>query len=88
MAIGLHVFFKGKVQGVGFRFAVRRFARELSINGWIRNLEDGRVEMYAEGETEAMGSLLTMLDEKFEIEEKDVSEDPQHLSDPGFVIRH
>ena len=44
----------GLVQGVGFRFFVNRAAALEGIHGWVRNLPDGRVEIRAEGETEAL----------------------------------
>ena len=44
----------GRVQGVGFRYFVQSVAVRESIRGWVRNLEDGRVETAAAGEAEAM----------------------------------
>ncbi len=38
----------GRVQGVGFRWFVRRHAHTLGINGWVRNNRDGSVEIWAE----------------------------------------
>ena len=44
----------GRVQGVGFRYFVQGIAVRESIRGWVRNLDDGRVETAAAGETDAM----------------------------------
>jgi acylphosphatase len=49
--IAQHVFFEGRVQGVGFRYSVRQIATGFDVAGWIRNLPDGRVEMLASGES-------------------------------------
>ena len=45
----------GRVQGVGFRYFAADAAAREGISGWVRNLGDGRVEMAAEGEAEALG---------------------------------
>jgi acylphosphatase len=44
------VFYKGKVQGVGFRYTVKRIAGGFEVLGWVRNLPDGRVELQAMSE--------------------------------------
>ncbi len=44
----LHIIVKGTVQGVGFRWFVRKTARHLDVSGWVRNLTDGSVEIEAE----------------------------------------
>jgi len=43
------VLFSGRVQGVGFRFTTESIARRFSVTGFVRNLDDGRVELVAEG---------------------------------------
>lgn len=47
----------GRVQGVGFRYFARRAARALGLKGWVRNREDGAVEVVATGGAEALASL-------------------------------
>lgn len=42
------------MQGVGFRYFTERVAAQHGINGWVRNMADGRVEIEAEGDAEAM----------------------------------
>lgn len=50
-------FIRGRVQGVGFRYFVERIAAELGITGYTRNLDDGRVEVYAVGTKEQLTEL-------------------------------
>lgn len=47
----------GRVQGVFYRAACRREAQALGIAGWAKNLDDGRVEVVAEGEAETVAAL-------------------------------
>ena len=44
-----HILFEGDVQFVGFRYTARLIARKLGLTGWVRNLEDGRVEAEVQG---------------------------------------
>ncbi len=48
----------GLVQGVFFRREISYLARQLGIKGWTRNLPDGRVEVVAEGEKDALDRLI------------------------------
>ncbi|MBN1894472.1 acylphosphatase [bacterium] len=50
MQVRAHIRVTGMVQGVGFRFFVHRLAREYRMTGWVRNLQDGDVEILLEGE--------------------------------------
>jgi len=53
-----HVFYSGRVQGVGFRYTAERLAMELVLNGFVKNLPDGRVELVCEGPKKQIESLL------------------------------
>jgi len=52
----------GTVQGVGFRYFVHRLARGLKLNGFVRNLRDGRVEVYAIAPGESLIALRRELE--------------------------
>ena len=52
------IFVSGRVQGVGFRDWVVRTAQRSGLTGWVRNLKDGRVEIVAAGDEEALQALV------------------------------
>jgi acylphosphatase len=52
---------RGRVQGVGFRWFVERAARELGLTGYVKNLDDGRVEVYAVGPPGKLAELENRL---------------------------
>jgi acylphosphatase len=54
-------FVSGRVQGVGFRFFAERTAGSLGVGGYVRNLFDGRVEVYAIGSAQQMDALKSAL---------------------------
>lgn len=54
----LHAFISGRVQGVWYRANTQKTARALHLTGWVRNLEDGRVELLATGDPESLKQLL------------------------------
>ena len=53
-----HVFIRGFVQGVNFRNAMKHEADTLGIVGWVKNLEDGRVEGIIEGTPDAVQRMI------------------------------
>jgi acylphosphatase len=57
----LHFLVQGRVQGVGFRWFVHREASELELRGWVRNTEDGDVEVVASGTVEDLAELRASL---------------------------
>ena len=57
------VFYEGHVQGVGFRFTVKQIARGYDVIGWVRNLDDGRVELQAGGEEAEVAAFLEAIAE-------------------------
>ncbi|HEX4065460.1 MAG TPA: acylphosphatase [Acidobacteriaceae bacterium] len=56
-----HYLVKGRVQGVGFRWFVHREAAALDLSGWVRNTEDGHVEVLASGESQVLAELAQAL---------------------------
>lgn len=86
--IAKRYFFTGHVQGVGFRYHTHSIAAAYPVHGFVQNLADGRVEMYAEGEEEVLASLLQAIQEKFTgyIQSYEV-QDVAALQLKGFEIR-
>ena len=56
----VRVFISGFVQGVGFRQFIKRKARELELNGWVKNLPDGRVEAVFQGSKEKIEQMILL----------------------------
>ena len=56
-----HIFFYGRVQGVGFRYYAVQKANQLGLTGWVKNLYDGSVEMEVEGQEEVIDQLIIFL---------------------------
>lgn len=57
----LHFLIQGRVQGVGFRWFVHREASELELRGWVRNTEDGDVEVVVSGAAQDLDELRSSL---------------------------
>lgn len=84
-----HVFVSGHVQGVYFRATTRETATEVGVDGWVRNLDDGRVEAVFEGPERAVESMIEFCHEGSEasiVDDVDVTyEAPERVD--GFRIR-
>ncbi|WP_256686940.1 acylphosphatase [Halococcus qingdaonensis] len=84
-----HVFVSGRVQGVAFRANTRNTAREIGVDGWVQNLDDGRVEAVFEGEEESVERMVEWCHDgspAAEVESVDAEYgDPEGLSE--FEIR-
>ena len=85
-----HIYFTGRVQGVGFRFQAGWAAKRLNLTGWVRNLPDGRVEMEVQGEPLAIEQLLKGLnnDTYIQIHYIDSSEIPLKEGERSFRTQY
>ncbi len=83
-----HVFFSGRVQGVFFRAFTKENADKLGINGWVRNLPDGRVEAVFEGPKDKVEKLIHICrydHPRAKVEDVEITyENPENLK--GFKI--
>jgi acylphosphatase len=83
------VFFTGRVQGVGFRYATLQVAREFEVSGFAANLPDGRVQVEAEGEESEVRAFVEAVGERMhgfirKTERKSSREKPEYS---GFIIK-
>ena len=56
-----NIIVKGRVQGVGFRYFVQGIARQMKLTGWVKNLDNGNVELEAQSEANLLDGLLDKL---------------------------
>lgn len=64
MKVRKHIYFSGRVQGVGFRYRSVYIAQSLGLTGWVKNLWDDRVEMEIQGEEAVIQEFLRRLKEQ------------------------
>jgi acylphosphatase len=79
----------GRVQGVGFRYFAERAARELGLCGYVRNRDDGSVEVYAIGDAPALDEFRARLAQgprSARVTAVDESEEPLNARYRDFVI--
>ncbi len=86
----LHAYYSGTVQGIGFRFLVERSAISLGLTGWVKNLQDGRVEILCEGKEARLREFLRKVDEIFKeyIRNSDIEWAEATGEFNGFDIRY
>jgi acylphosphatase len=89
--ISLRIFFEGNVQGVGFRWTVKRIAKGFEVVGWVRNLSDGRVELLASGDEAEVRAFVAAIGEselRAHIRRQTESAADEPAPARGFEIRH
>jgi acylphosphatase len=82
--------FSGRVQGVGFRYTVQNIAQQYAVDGYVRNLPDGRVELVMEGPEQQMDELVQAVRDKMNgyISKMDQSIYPATGEFHQFSIKH
>lgn len=88
-AVRVHVLISGRVQGVGFRAALRHEALRRGVSGWVRNLPDGRVEAVIEGEAGRVDEVLAWCrrgPQGARVSDVEVRREPPRGEPPGFRI--
>lgn len=85
----IHIYYSGRVQGIGFRFTAERLAVDLGLSGWVRNLPDNRVELLCEGREEDLHKLMGKIDDALSryILRKEVNWTPASGEFAGFEIK-
>jgi acylphosphatase len=87
--IGRKVLYEGRVQGVGFRYSVKRIATGFEVTGSVINLDDGRVELRANGEESEVDAFIKAIRESelgSLIKAEHASESPADSAARGFNI--
>lgn len=87
MKVRKHIYFSGRVQGVGFRYRTYYIAQSLGLTGWVQNLWDGRVEAQVQGTERDVKKLISELDKQrfIRIEHIEI-EDMELREESGFEI--
>jgi acylphosphatase len=84
------IIFEGRVQGVGFRYQTKQIAMGFEVTGWVRNMEDGRVEMEVMGPADEVEEFLAAIEDSDLnglIRNREISEIPLLTGIRGFEIR-
>lgn len=87
----VRLYISGRVQGVFFRAETQKTATGLQLNGWVRNMEDGRVEVLLEGEDSSMDRMVAWCHQgppAARVDHVDVLEEPFTGTLSGFRISY
>ena len=86
MIVRKHIIFRGRVQGVGFRYHSTYKAENLGLTGWVRNCYDGSVEMEVQGDPDKINDLILYLQAQrfIQIEEMDEKKIPLQEEETAF----
>ncbi len=81
--IARQVIFRGRVQGVGFRYTARRTASKYGLAGWVRNCPDGSVESLMQGSSADIDRCIDAIKDQFgsfvrDITQSDMPHDPRY----------
>ena len=84
-----HIYYKGAVQGVGFRYTTMRVAGGYAVTGFVRNLPDGRVDVVVEGEAKEIEAFLADLADSMQgyIRDTQIDDEPQTGEFRQFDVR-
>ena len=86
MTIAKYIVFSGYVQGVGFRFTAKNIAHRYGLTGYVRNRDDGKVEMFLQGQLEDINSCIEDLRETFAIRDVKIEDTEVNSSYRDFSI--
>ena len=84
------IIFRGRVQGVGFRYTAKYLAQSLGLTGWVRNEYDGSVQAELQGLPEEIDMIIQRLcqDRYIEIRSMDRKELPLDETERGFHVKY
>jgi acylphosphatase len=84
------VYYSGQVQGVGFRATVATMARDHPVTGWVKNLDDGRVQLVVEGKEDDVNKFLAAVRTRWQknIDKEQVEERKPSGEQRTFSVRY
>ncbi|MEN6578243.1 MAG: acylphosphatase [Phycisphaerales bacterium] len=85
-----HIIFRGRVQGVGFRYTTHSVARQYKVAGFVRNQPDGSVEMHVQGDATEIDNFVADVQAEFAGHVRDTQIEPavfsSHYTDFRIVL--